>query len=243
MKTVIITGASRGIGAQTAKLFAKNGYAVIINYNNSKDAAEKLKQSILSEGFVAEIFAADVSDYGECKKLADFAISKFKRIDALVNNAGVSVIKPLYETEIADLNKIIGVNFNGVFNMCKAVSPYMVSAKRGKIVNVSSVWGEKGSSCETVYCASKAAVIGFTKALAKELGPSNVNVNCIAPGFIDTQMNAALTNSIKNDIINETPLMRMGTADDVANCILFLAESASDFLTGQVIKVDGGWQI
>lgn len=243
MKTVIITGASRGIGAETARLFAQNGYAVVINYNVNREAAEKLKQSIVSAGFVAEIFKADVSSFDECQKLADFAISGFKRIDALVNNAGVSVIKPLYDTTLTDLNKIMSVNFNGVFNMCKAVSPYMVSRKCGKIINVSSVWGEKGSSCETVYCASKAAVIGFTKALAKELGPSNINVNCVAPGLIDTDMNISLTSQVKNDIIDETPLMRIGTAQDVANCILFLAGSASDFLTGQVIKADGGWQI
>lgn len=243
MKTVIITGASGGIGAETAKLFAKNDYAVIINYNNGKDRAEALKQSLLSDGFTAEVFKADVSNFIECQKLAEFAVAKFKRIDVLVNNAGISAIKPLYDTSSEDLNKIMGVNFNGTFNMCKAVSPFMVSAKRGKIVNVSSVWGEKGSSCETVYCASKAAVIGFTKALAKELGPSKVNVNCVAPGFIDTEMNANLTSQVKNDIIGETPLMRVGTATDVANCILFLSQSTSDFLTGQVITTDGGWQI
>ena len=243
MKTVIITGASRGIGAQTARLFAKNGYATIINYNNSHDEAMALRDELISQGYCADIFKADVSAYDECQAMVQYVIKKYKRIDVLVNNAGMAQIKPLFDVTEQDFDKMMAVNFKSVFNTCKLVSDYMVSQKSGKIINVSSVWGEVGSSCETVYCASKAAVIGFTKALAKELGPSNINVNCVAPGFIQTDMNSCLSQQDVDDIVNETPLSRVGTPSDVANAILFLADDRSAFVTGQILNASGGWQI
>ena len=243
MKTVIITGASRGIGAQTARLFAKNGYVTIINYNNSQDQAVALKQELESQGCCVDIFKADVSVFDECKNMIDYVIKKYKHIDVLVNNAGIAQIKPLFDVSEQDFDKMMSVNFKSVFNTCKIVSDYMVSQKSGKIINVSSVWGEVGSSCETVYCASKAAVIGFTKALAKELGPSNINVNCVAPGFIQTDMNNDLQQQDVDQIVEETPLARVGTPSDVANAILFLADERSSFVTGQVLHTSGGWQI
>ena len=243
MKTVIITGASRGIGAQTARLFAKNGYATIINYNNSQDEAIALKQELESQGCCVDLFKANVSKYDECLAMVQYVAKKYKRIDVLVNNAGIAQIKPLFDVSEQDFDNMMSVNFKSVFNMCKIVSDYMVSQKSGKIINLSSVWGEVGSSCETVYCASKAAIIGFTKALAKELGPSNINVNCVAPGFIKTEMNNDLTEQDVEQIVEETPLARVGTPDDVANAILFLADERSSFITGQVLHTSGGWQI
>lgn len=243
MKTVIITGASRGIGAQTARLFAQNGYGVVINYNKNRVAAEKLQAELRGDGLCAEIFGADVADAAQCKKLAEFAAEKFKKIDVLVNNAGIAQIKPFTDLTENDFDTMMGVNFKGVYNMCKAVAPYMISAQKGAIVNISSVWGESGSSCETIYCASKAAVSGFTKALAKELGPSQITVNCVAPGLIDTQMNGDLTEEVIKGIVDETPLMRIGKPSDVANAVLFLADERSSFITGQVLDCDGGWQV
>lgn len=243
MKTVIITGASRGIGAETAKLFAKNGYATIINYNNSQEQAMALKQQLESQGCCVDLFKADVSVYDECQAMVQYVIKKYKRIDVLVNNAGIAQIKPLFDVSEDDFDKMMNINFKSVFNMCKIVSDYMVSQKSGKIINLSSVWGEVGSSCETVYCASKAAVIGFTKALAKELGPSNINVNCVAPGFIQTDMNSCLDQQDIQQIVEETPLARVGLPQDVANAILFLAQESASFITGQVMHVGGGWQI
>jgi len=243
MKTVIITGASRGIGAQTARLFAKNGYATIINYNKSEKEALALKQELLEQGCCVELFRADVSNYNECKAMADYVAKKYKRIDVLVNNAGISQIKPLFDVSEDDFDLVMSTNFKSVFNTCKVVSDYMVSQKYGKIINLSSVWGEVGASCESIYCASKAAVVGFTKALAKELGPSNINVNCVAPGFIKTDMNGCLSKEVVDEIVDETPLARVGSPQDVANAILFLAEDKSGFITGQVLATSGGWQM
>ena len=243
MKTAIITGASRGIGAETARLFAKNGFYTIINYNKSQDEAIALKNELVSQGCAVDIFKADVAVFEECQSLVDFAIKKGKKIDVLVNNAGIAQIKPLFDMLVQDYQVMMDTNFKSVFNMCKIVSNCMVSQKYGKIINVSSVWGEVGSSCETVYCASKAAVTGFTKALAKELGPSNINVNCVAPGFIQTEMNKDIDEEVVGEIIEETPLMRVGKAVDVANAIMFLADEKSSFITGQVVYVSGGWQV
>ncbi len=243
MLTALITGASRGIGAKTAELFAENGYFVIVNYNKSEDCAQKVVNSIRQKGFAAEKIHADVSQYDECVNMVEEVIKKYGHIDVLVNNAGVSAIKPLYDTNEGDFEYIMNSNFKGVFNMCKAATPFMVERKKGKIVNVSSVWGKVGSSCESVYCASKGAVDSFTKSLAKELGLSGINVNCVAPGFIDTEMNRQLDENTVNEIIEETPLARVGTPLDVANAILFLSGDKSDFITGQVLYVNGGWQI
>jgi len=243
MKTVIITGASRGIGAQIARQFAKNSFNVIINYNKSCDQATALRDELLSQGCCVETYKADVSVYSQCKDMTDYVLKKYKHIDVLVNNAGVAQIKPLFDVSEDDYDYVMDTNFKSVFNMCKAVSDCMVSQKYGKIINLSSVWGSVGSSCETIYCASKAAVIGFTKALAKELAPSGINVNCVAPGFIETDMNGDLSADVVDEIVRETPLARVGKPTDVANAVEFLADDKSSFITGQVIYTNGGWQI
>lgn len=241
MKTVLITGASRGIGAKTAEVFAKVGYAVVLNCDKSVREAQALCDDLAKKGCAAEVFAADVADFDQCLAMTEHVVKKYKHIDVLVNNAGISLIKPLYDTSASEFERMMQVNAGGVFNMCKAVHDRMVSAKHGAIVNVSSVWGERGSSCEAAYCASKAAVNALTKALAKELGPSGITVNCVAPGFIDTKMNAALDKQTVAEVVDQTPLARQGCADDVAQAILFLAQAK--FVTGQILTVDGGWQV
>ncbi|MBR2327724.1 MAG: glucose 1-dehydrogenase [Clostridia bacterium] len=236
MKTVVITGASRGIGAETARLFSKNGYNVVINYNKSEQAAFKLASEL--ENAVA--VKADVSTEGGAKFLIDEALRIFGSVDVLVNNAGVSMKKMLCDTTLDDWKRHFEINVESVFLCSKAASEIMVRNKWGRIINVSSMWGIKGGSCEVCYSAAKAAVIGFTKALARELGPSGITVNAVAPGLIDTDMNADLTKEDKEMIIDETPVSRIGTAADVALAILYLASDGASFVTAQVISADGG---
>ncbi|MBQ2946142.1 MAG: SDR family oxidoreductase [Clostridia bacterium] len=236
MKTVVITGASRGIGAETARLFSKNGYNVVINYNKSEQAAFKLASEL--ENAVA--VKADVSTEGGAKFLIDEALRIFGSVDVLVNNAGVSMKKMLCDTTLDDWKRHFEINVESVFLCSKAASEIMVRNKWGRIINVSSMWGIKGGSCEVCYSAAKAAVIGFTKALARELGPSGITVNAVAPGLIDTDMNADLTNEDKEMIIEETPISRIGTVTDVAAAILYLASDGASFVTAQVISADGG---
>ncbi len=236
MKTVVITGASRGIGAETARLFSKNGYNVVINYNKSEQAAFKLASEL--ENAVA--VKADVSTEGGAKFLIDEALRIFGSVDVLVNNAGVSMKKMLCDTTLDDWKRHFEINVESVFLCSKAASEIMVRNKWGRIINVSSMWGIKGGSCEVCYSAAKAAVIGFTKALARELGPSGITVNAVAPGLIDTDMNADLTNEDKEMIIEETPVSRIGTVTDVAAAILYLASDGASFVTAQVISADGG---
>lgn len=236
MKTVVITGASRGIGAETARLFSKNGYNVVINYNRSEQAAFKLASEL--ENAVA--VKADVSTEGGAKFLIDEAARIFGSVDVLVNNAGVSMKKMLCDTTLDDWKRNFEINVESVFLCSKAASEIMVRNKWGRIINVSSMWGIKGGSCEVCYSAAKAAVIGFTKALARELGPSGITVNAVAPGLIDTDMNADLTKEDKEMIIEETPVSRIGTVTDVAAAILYLASDGASFVTAQVISADGG---
>ncbi len=243
MDTVLITGASRGIGRETAILFARSGYNVLANYNNSKAQAEELLSILRSEGLSIEIFKADVSNRGEVDAMVDFCASRFGRIDVLVNNAGVSEIKVFGDISERDWDRVVDVNLKGVFNCCQAVLPYMLRQKRGRIINVSSIWGLTGASCEVHYSAAKAGVIGLTRALAKELGPSNINVNCVAPGIIETEMNSGLGEDVCMALREETPLMRFGTAQDVARTILFLASDSASFYTGQVLSPNGGFVI
>ncbi len=236
MKTVVITGASRGIGAETARLFSKNGYNVVINYNKSEEAAKKLAFEL--ENAVA--IKADVSTEEGAKFLINEALRIFESVDVLVNNAGVSMKKMICDTSLSDWKRHFEINVESVFLCSKAASDIMVKNKWGRIINVSSMWGIKGGSCEVCYSAAKAAVIGFTKALARELGPSGITVNAVAPGLIDTDMNADLTKEDKEMIIDETPVSRIGTAADVASAILYLASEKASFITAQVISTDGG---
>lgn len=242
-KTVIITGASRGIGRETALLFAKNEYNVVINYNKSEEQALLLENEINSKGKSAVAIKADVSNMNEVKAMIDETLKHFKSIDVLVNNAGIAEQKMFCDITENDWENMLKVNVTGMFNTCKCVMPFMIHKKEGKIINVSSIWGLVGASCEVHYSTSKAAIIGFTKALAKELGPSNIKVNCVAPGVINTDMNANLDMETIDILKEETPLGTIGKPIDVANAIYFLASDKSNFITGQVISPNGGFVI
>ena len=242
-KTALITGASRGIGASCAKLLAQNGYNVAINYCNSFDKAQQVKQEILSNGGVAEIFCADVSKINQVNSMINDVVKRFGSIDLVVCNAGVAYTGLLIDTKEEDFDKIININLKGVFNVSKSVLPIFLEKRAGNIICISSVWGQTGGSCEVVYSASKSAVIGFTKALAKEVGLMGVRVNCICPGVIETDMINNLTKEDKVDLKEQTPLNRLGNPLDVANAVLFLASPESSFVTGQIIGVNGGFLI
>ena len=234
-KTVLITGASRGIGAATAELFAEEGYNVIINYLNNEEAAVRL-----AEKTGGTAMKADVSDIGQMSKLVDEVIEKYKKIDVLVNNAGISVHGLFDMVPPEDVKRLFDVNVFGMFNTTRLVLPHMIRRKYGAIINIASMWGEVGASCEVHYSASKAAVIGFTKALAKETGPSGITVNCVSPGFITTDMNSCYSKEEIDEIKEEIPLDRLGDPHDIAETVLFLASGKASFITGQVIGVNGG---
>lgn len=239
MKTVLITGASRGIGRSVAHKFHNNGYNVVINYNKSEKSALEL-HSILPNSMMVK---ADVSKESEVKSMIDETVAKYGFIDVLINNAGIAQQKLFTDITTDEWNNMIGTNLNSVYYTCKYAVPYMIRQKQGKIINVSSMWGITGASCEVHYSASKAAVIGFTKALAKELGPSGIQVNTVAPGTIMTDMCKDFDSETIELIREETPLNKIGTAEDVANSIYFLASDQADFITGQVLSPNGGMVI
>ncbi len=237
MQTALITGASRGIGSAIARQLAKDGFRVIINYN----ASEREAQLLISElnntyGIKCAAFHADVSDRVQVEAM--FAAAG--GIDVLINNAGIAQQKLFTDLTEQDWDRMFDVDVKGVFHCCQCALPYMIHQKRGKIINISSMWGQVGASCEVHYSAAKAAVIGLTKALAKEVGPSGIQVNCIAPGVIQTEMNAHLEESTIEELKEETPLGVIGTAQDIANAVSFLAGEKSNFITGQVLGVNGG---
>ncbi len=234
-KTVLITGASRGIGEKTAELFAENGYTVIVNYFRNKEKAESLASRISGVAIMA-----DVSDISQTSDMVDIIVEKYGKIDVLVNNAGISVTGLFDSLPAESVKRLFDVNIFGTFNCTKCVIPHMIKRKYGKIINVSSMWGQSGASCEVHYSASKAAVIGFTKALAKEVGPSGINVNCVSPGFIMTDMNKCYSCDEVSEIVDEIPIGRYGEPRDIAETILFLASEKSGFITGQTIGVNGG---
>ncbi len=241
MKTVLITGASRGIGRAAALEFAKNGWQVAVNYNKSESAAKELCDEITSLGGIAKAYQTDVSDNDAVTDMTCAVISDFGGIDVLVNNAGVALAQGLFiDFTDSDAKRVFDTNVFGMMNCSRAAVPHFVNKKSGKIINVSSVWGITGGSCEVIYSASKAAVIGFTKALAKELAPSGICVNCVAPGFIDTDMNSHLTNADIEAFCEDIPLGRTGKAEEVAKSIYFLASPDASYITGQVLTVDGG---
>ncbi len=243
MKTAIITGASRGIGRATAILFAKRGYNTVICYNNSKSEAEALSLELNGEGLYAVAYKVDVSRSDEVYKLFSFVFEQFGSIDVLVNNAGVCSFGLLTDITDNEFERVNAINYNGTFYCSREAAKYMLKNHKGSIVNVSSMWGICGSSCESVYSASKAAVIGLTKALAKELGPSNIRVNCVAPGVVDTEMNSNLTEETISELSESTPLCRIGRPEEVAEAIFFLASDRSSFVTGQVLSADGGFAL
>lgn len=242
-KTVLITGASKGIGAATAILFAQKGYNVVINYNESYETASLLCRSLSSNGYSVMALKANVANRLEVELMVKETLYRFGSLDILVNNAGIAHQALLTDTDEIDFDRIIDVNLKGVFNCCKAVIPSMVSRQSGKIINISSMWGQVGASCEAAYSASKAGVIGLTKALAKELAPSGITVNAIAPGLIETGMNSHLTIEELSDFVADIPLGRMGSADEIASAVEFLASDKADYITGQVLGINGGFVI
>ena len=240
-KVVIVTGASRGIGRNIATTLAKKGYIVIANYNKSENKAIELQQNLKKENIKIDIFKADVSNRDEVKKLVQFVINKYKKIDCVINNAGIDQVKMFLDITDADWNNMISNNLNSVFYMCQEVLPYMIHEKNGVIINISSIWGVTGASCESHYAVSKAGVDALTKSLAKEMGPSNIRINSIAPGFIDTEMNNNLNEEEKKEIKEEIPLQKIGKVEDVSRTVEWIVED--EYITGQVISVNGGWLI
>lgn len=239
-KTVIVTGGSRGIGAGIVQFLAeKNKYNIVLNYNKSEESARKIKEKLNNKQVNIEIFKADVSKRGEVKKLIEFTLNKFNNIDVLINNAGISQTKLFTDITDADWDNMMQNNLNSAFYCSQEVLSNMIHNKQGCIINISSIWGVEGGSCEVHYSTAKAGIIGLTKALAKEVGPSNIRVNCIAPGMIDTDMNKEYSKEDIQEIINETPLGKIGRPIDIARCVYWLIED--EFTTGQVISINGGW--
>lgn len=234
---ILITGASRGIGREIAKSLAEKGNRIIANYNKSEEQAKKLQQ----ENPNIEIYKADVSKRAEVKKMVEETTNKYGKIDVLINNAGISENKMFTDVTDEDWQKIINTNLYSVFCVTQEVLPNMIHNKKGCIINISSVWGMVGASCESIYSVAKAGIDGMTKSLAKELGPSNIRVNSIAPGIIDTEMNKNLSNQEIDQIKEEIPLERIGKTVDIAKCIEWLIED--EYTTGQVISINGGWII
>ena len=240
-RTVLITGASRGIGRACALAFARAGYRVAVHYHRSKAQAEALVQQLQAMGCDAAAFPADISCSAQVNQMVRDASAFLGHIDVLVCSAGIAKQQLFTDTTDADWHDILATDLSGVFYACRGVLPGMIARGSGRIVTVSSVWGVQGASCEVAYSAAKAGVIGLTKALAKEVAPSGITVNCVAPGVIDTDMCACFDAETKAALAEETPLGRLGTPEDVAESILFLASPAAGFLTGQVLGVDGGF--
>ena len=238
---VLITGASRGIGRAAAELFARRGYGVLINYRQDAGAAHELEKQLLDSGADALAVQADVAQEDQVLRMMEMAVKRFGFIDVLVNNAGIASQKLFTALTTEEWRRMMAVHVDGTFHCCREVLPAMIREKRGAIVNVASIWGLSGASCEVAYSTAKAAVIGMTKALAREVGPSGVRVNCVAPGVIDTAMNAAAGADILDMLAEETPLGRIGTAQEAAQAIAYLASEEASFITGQVLTVDGGF--
>jgi len=240
-KVILITGASRGIGRNIAKKLAQNGERVIANYNKSEKEAIELKKDLEAEGIEIDIFKADVSKREEVIELVKFVEEKYKKIDVLINNAGISDIKLFTDVTDEDWNNIINTNLYSAFCCTQEVVKNMIKNHSGCIINISSIWGLVGASCEVVYSISKAGIDAMTKSLAKELGLSNIRVNSIAPGIIDTNMNKNLSKEEINSIKEEIPLNKVGKTSDITKCIEWLIED--EYTTGQVISINGGWVI
>lgn len=239
-KTVLITGGSRGIGRAAVALFARSGWRVLLNYLRSEAEALALAESLKGEGHTVLPFCADVTDRAQVEAMTETCLTYFHGVDALINNAGISSQALFTDISPDSWNEMLDVHVNGMYHCCRSVVPHMLSRKRGSIVNVSSIWGMTGAACEVHYSTAKAAVIGFTKALAKELGPSGVRVNCVAPGVVQTEMNAFLAEDEADALRVQTPLLRFGTPEEIAQTMLFLASDDAGFITGQVISPNGG---
>lgn len=241
MKTIIVTGGSRGIGSAIVKMMAEEKYNVVLNYNKSDEKAKAIQEELKNKGCNVEIFKADVSKRDEVKRLIEFTLNKFKTIDVLVNNAGIDNEKLFQDITDEDWNRVISTNLYSVFCACQEVAPIMINQKSGLIINISSIYGTNGGSFAVAYSASKAGVDGITKALSKELGPSGIRVNSIAPGCMNTDMNKNLTNDDIEEIKNILQIKRIGEGIDIARCVKWLVED--EYTTGQVLRIDGGWNI
>lgn len=239
-KVAFITGATRGIGRQIAIILAKEGFDIAINYRKENEDLIETKKMVEDQKVKCFTVQGDVSSFEDSERMVKDIIEEFKHIDILVNNAGITKDMLLMRMKKEDFESVIGVNLVGTFNITKNVIPYMMKNRSGRIINVSSVVGISGNAGQTNYSASKAGIIGFTKSLAKEVGSRNILVNAVAPGFIETQMTDVLKEEVKEEISKTIPLKRMGTVEDVANVVKFLASKDSSYITGQVINIDGG---
>lgn len=240
MKVAIVTGASRGIGSQIAKQLASDGYTVVINYAGNEAKALEVLESINNNGM---IYKANVGNFNECEEMVNAVFKQYGQIDLLVNNAGITKDNLVLRMTSDDFNDVLNINLLGTFNMCKLVSKIMMKQKYGKIINMSSVVGLHGNAGQANYSASKGGVISLTKSLAKEFAARNILVNCIAPGFIQTDMTDVLNDNVKEAILNSIPLHKMGNVADIANMVSFLASDKANYITGQCISVDGGMNI
>ena len=239
-KNAIITGASRGIGREIALTLAENGANIVINYRNYNNEIEALVKDIEAKGVKIVTVKCDVSNFEEVENLISEAKEKLGSIDILVNNAGLTKDGLLMRMKQEDFESVLDVNLKGVFNTTKLITPIMMKQRAGKIINISSVVGLVGNAGQCNYAASKAGVIGFSKSIARELAPRGVNINVVAPGYIDTDMTNGLSDKVKESILQTIPMKKMGSTKDVANLVLFLSSGLSDYITGQVINVDGG---
>lgn len=240
MKYALITGGSRGIGAAAARLFARRGWGVAVGFHHGEGEARALAQELSALDVPALAVRADVADARQVGEMVDNVLENFCQLDILVCSAGISHLGLISQIDEDQWRRLFAVNVDGVHHCCRAVLPHMLEHKSGSIVTVSSMWGQVGASCEAAYSATKGAVIAYTKALAKELGPSNIRVNCVAPGVIDTEMNVHLSPDDLAALAEETPLGRIGTPEEAAAVIAFLASDEASFLTGQVVAPNGG---
>lgn len=239
MRTALITGGTKGIGKAIALAFMQQGYEVVINYDSDEETALATQEEFNILGYCPILLRADVSDEMQVRAMFREFFGIYDRLDVLVNNAGVSLIRVIQDTSSADWDRIFAVNVKGVYHCCRLVADKMIGCGGGCIINIGSIWGEVGASCEAVYSASKGAVMSFTKALAKELAPSKVRVNCVSPGVIDTGMNSHLTGDEMEQLIDGIPLGRIGYPEDVAKACVYLADA--DYVTGEVLSVGGGF--
>ncbi|KGM94760.1 short-chain dehydrogenase [Clostridium novyi A str. 4552] len=240
-KSVLITGGSRGIGKAIALEFARKGASVIINYKNNDKAAEETLKEIKESGGYGDSIKGDVSSYSFSREMIEYVVNKFGKIDVLVNNAGISKVGLFMDMTEEDFDSMVDTNLKGVFNTCHNAIKYMIKNKSGSIINISSIWGGVGASCEVIYSASKGGINSFTKALGKEVASCGIRVNAIEPGVIDTEMNQWMSKEERTALEEEIPMMKFGCGSDIGKMAVFLASDDSKYMTSQVVTIDGGY--